>query len=113
MSMSAMQPVMHTAMNTAMQPIVQPSVGCWQGFCQMISKAAKYAANFFAALGAGIVLFVRIYARELIIGGVGLAAMQVMPPASQFLERFSKWLWNNFLPTTVKTKLQGQFPFTS
>jgi len=56
------------------QPVAQPSVGCWQGFCQMISKAATWAANFFSALGAGIVMFARIYSRELIIGGIAFAA---------------------------------------
>lgn len=73
------------------QPIVQSSVGCWQGFVngaksvgswcatqagalwQVIKKAAIWAAGFFSALGAGIVMFARLYARELIIGGIGLA----------------------------------------
>jgi len=84
-------------MNPAvMQPVMtnmtaQPAVGCWQGFVNgskavgswcatqaqaiggAVKKAAIWAANFFAALGAGIVMFAKFYARELIIGSVAFA----------------------------------------
>jgi hypothetical protein len=63
-----------------MNPVIQPTGGCWQSFVNCLSgvwggmeKAAIWAANFFSALGMGIGMFVRLYARELMIGGIGLA----------------------------------------
>lgn len=84
-------------MNVSMNPIpVQPTPGCWQNFVngakstgsfiatkienagsflwEGVKKTAILAANFFCALKTGLSLFVRVYARELIIGSVFLAA---------------------------------------
>jgi hypothetical protein len=77
-------------------PVVQPTPGCWQNFVsgakstgsfiatkiedagsflwEGLKKTAILAANFFCALKTGICLFVRVYARELIIGSAFLAA---------------------------------------
>jgi hypothetical protein len=84
-------------MNVSMNPIpVQPTPGCWQNFVsgakstgsfiatklenagsflwEGVKKTAILAANFFCALKTGLCLFVKVYARELIIGSVFLAA---------------------------------------
>src|SRR6266705_1046769 len=44
---------------------------------------------------------------------VGRPPEQVVPASPQFLERFSKLLWNSLLPTSVKAELQCHFSFTS
>ncbi len=77
---------------TTMSPVMQPTKGCWQSFVSGMKfagskiqdgascawegtkKAAIWAKNFFSALLTGASMFVRAYARELIIGGAALAS---------------------------------------
>jgi len=75
---------------------MQPTGGCWQNFVSVTKatggwcatkisggasiaweatkKAVAYAANFFRALGSGIVMFAKVHARELTLVGVALTA---------------------------------------
>ena len=36
---------------------------------------------------------------------------KLVPASPQFLQRFSKLLWNSLLPTAVKTEFQSEFSF--